>query len=216
MTTNGPALLIDDPSTAPATNAMPSELHDIRPAMEIVSLWEYAGWALLVLALIILSYFIARYYLKKRDQRVSEEASRPSTPAHILARRRLDAALEQLHDARLFCGLVSDAIRLYLEDRFDLRAPERTTEEFFEELEGSGTLNESHKETLHSFLQQCDLAKFAKADMLGQELKSLYDIGIQFVSETEPEAVSAPGARLTSLANAASEADHSSRGEPGS
>ncbi|MDA7665563.1 hypothetical protein N8648_03360, partial [Verrucomicrobia bacterium] len=52
------------------------------------------------------------------------------------------------------------------------------------------------KETLHSFLKQCDLAKFARADMLGKELKSLHDIGLQFVRETEPEVISAPGAKL--------------------
>lgn len=195
MTTNGPALLIDDPS-ASSTNAMPSELHDIRPAIEIVSWWEYAGWALLILAAAILAYFLIRYYLRNRKQRIVEKASRPSTPAHVLARKRLDAALEHLHDPRLFCGLVSDAIRVYLEERFDLRAPERTTEEFFEELHSSASLDESQKETLHSFLQQCDLAKFAKADMLGKELKSLHEIGVQFVRETEPETVSAPGAKL--------------------
>jgi hypothetical protein len=195
MTTNGPALLIDEPVAA-STNAMPSELHDIRPAVEIVSLWEYAGWAFLTLALIVLAYFLVRYFLKNRDQKILEKASRPTTPAHILARKRLDAALEHLHDARLFCGLVSDAIRVYLEDRFDLRAPERTTEEFLEELQSSESLNASQKETLQSFLQQCDLAKFAKADMLGKELQSLHEIGVQFVGETEPESISAPGAKL--------------------
>jgi hypothetical protein len=198
MTTNGPALLIPEPATA-STNAMPSELHDIRPAVEIVSLWEYAGWALLILTLILVGYFLARHFLKKRDQRITEEASRPSTPAHVLARRRLDAALEQLHDPRLFCGLVSDAVRVYLDGRFDLRAPDRTTEEFFDELQSSASLNVSQKQTLHSFLQQCDLAKFAKADMLGKELKSLYDIGVQFVRETEPEAITAPGAKLEEI-----------------
>jgi hypothetical protein len=195
MTTNGPALLIDEPAAA-STNAIPSELHDIRPAVQIVSLWEYVGWALLALALILLAYFLVRYFLKNRDQRMSQEASLPSTPAHILARKRLDAALEHLHDARLFCGLVSDAIRVYLEERFDLRAPERTTEEFLEELQSSESLNTSQKETLQSFLQQCDLAKFAKADMLGKELQSLHEIGVQFVSETEPESIVAPGAKL--------------------
>ena len=195
MTTNGPALLIPDTS-ATSTNTLPSELHDIRPALEIVSLWEYAGWAGLILGLVILGYFLARYLLKKRGERILEKTSRPATPAHILARKRLEASLEHLHDPRLFCGMVSDAIRVYLEDRFQLRAPECTTEEFFDELQSSSSLEVTQKQTLHAFLQQCDLAKFAKADMLGQELKSLYEIGIQFVRETEPEAIAAPGAKM--------------------
>ena len=195
MTTNGPALLIEEP-LAPSTNGVPSELNDIRPAIEIISLWEYAGWALFLIAVLVLAYFLTRYFLRNRKKRMSEQASRPMTPSHILARKRLDAALEHLHDTRLFCVLVSDAIRKYLEDRFQLRAPERTTEEFLGELQSSASLNASQKETLHSFLKQCDLAKFARADMLGKELKSLHDIGLQFVRETEPEVISAPGAKL--------------------
>jgi len=196
MTTNSPALIVPDTSAA-STNTMPSELHDIRPALEIVSVWEYVGWAVAVLVLILIAYFLTRYFLKKRRESKVIEASRPAVPAHVLARQRLEASLDHLHDPRAFCILVSEAIRYYLEDRFDLRAPERTTEEFLIELQSSHSLNFEHKQTLEAFLQQCDMAKFAKADMLGQELKSLYDIGVQFVRETEPETVSAPGAKVS-------------------
>ncbi len=196
MTTNSPALIVPD-TTAASTNTMPSELHDIRPALEIVSVWEYVGWAVAVLVLILIAYFLTRYFLKKRRESKVIEASRPAVPAHVLARQRLEASLDHLHDPRAFCILVSEAIRYYLEDRFDLRAPERTTEEFLIELQSSHSLNFEHKQTLEAFLQQCDMAKFAKADMLGQELKSLYDIGVQFVRETEPETVSAPGAKVS-------------------
>ena len=58
----------------------------------------------------------------------------PPVPPHVRARRRLEQALGLLSDPRLFCIAVSDAIRLYLEDRFLLHAPERTTEEFLHEL----------------------------------------------------------------------------------
>lgn len=209
MTTNSPALIVPD-TTAASTNSMPSELHDIRPALEIVSVWEYVGWAVAVLVLILIAYFLTRYLLKKRHESKVIEASRPAVPAHVLARQRLDASLDHLHDPRAFCILVSEAIRYYLEDRFDLRAPERTTEEFLVELQSSHSLNFEHKQTLEAFLQQCDMAKFAKADMLGQELKTLYDIGVQFVRETEPETVSAPGARVSESPE--TEAGHSEGG----
>ena len=209
MTTNSPALIVPD-TTAASTNNMPSELHDIRPALEIVSVWEYVGWVVAALVLILITYFLTRYFLKRRRESKEIEASRPAVPAHVLARRRLDASLDHLHDPRAFCILVSEAIRYYLEDRFDLRAPERTTEEFLEELQTSHSLNFEHKQTLEAFLQQCDMAKFAKADMLGQELKSLYDIGVQFVRETEPQTVSAPGAKVSESSEM--EAGHSEGG----
>lgn len=196
MTTNSPALIVPDP-TATSTNSIPAELHDIRSAIEIVSVWEYVGWIAAAVAVIVLAYFLTRYWLKKRSQDKALEASRPAVPPHILARQRLEASLDHLHDPRTFCILVSDAIRFYLEDRFDLRAPERTTEEFLDELQSSRTLNVTHKQTLEAFLQQCDMAKFAKADMLGKELQALYDIGVQFVRETEPETITAPGAKIS-------------------
>ena len=209
MTTNSPALIVPD-NTAQATNGIPSELHDIRPAMEIVSVWEYVGWVVGALLLILVAYFLTRYLLKKRRETKAIEATRPAVPAHVLARQRLDASLDHLHDPRSFCILVSEAIRYYLEDRFELRAPERTTEEFLEELQSSNSLNFEHKQNLEAFLQQCDMAKFARADMLGQELKSLYDMGVQFVRETEPETVSAPGARVSD--DSGLDAGHSEKG----
>ena len=55
----------------------------------------------------------------------------------------------------------SDLLRTYLEERFALRAPERTTEEFLRELEGGEALAKSHRAELERFLLQCDLVKFA-------------------------------------------------------
>ena len=50
------------------------------------------------------------------------------------ARMKLEAALLLIHEPRAFAIAVSDAVRVYLEERFQLRAPERTTEEFLRDL----------------------------------------------------------------------------------
>ena len=74
----------------------------------------------------------------------------------------------------------------YLEEQFDLRAPERTTEEFLSELQHSTLLDYAQKETLGRFLNQCDMVKFAKAEMLGKELQGLHQSALQFVRDTDP------------------------------
>ena len=56
---------------------------------------------------------------------------------------------------------VSQVLRVYLEERFALRAPERTTEEFLQEVEAGGPLTTTQCLELRRFLQQCDLVKFA-------------------------------------------------------
>jgi hypothetical protein len=70
------------------------------------------------------------------------------------APRRTPAEIDAFYVA------VSSVLRTYLEERFGLRAPERTTEEFLQELDGSAVLAGRQQE-LRAFLGQCDLVKFA-------------------------------------------------------
>ena len=76
----------------------------------------------------------------------------PVVPPHIRARQRLQQALALLTQPREFCILVSDTVRWYLEERFDFRAPERTTEEFLHELQGTRLLTSDQKGSLGEFL----------------------------------------------------------------
>jgi hypothetical protein len=72
-----------------------------------------------------------------------------------------------------------------LEEQFELKAPERTTEEFLDELKHSTRLDLAQKQMLDQFLTQCDMAKFARADMMGKELETLHAMGIKFVQDTD-------------------------------
>ena len=87
---------------------------------------------------------------------------------------------------RQFSILVSSAIRDYLEERFDFRAPERTTEEFLYELQGSQLLTLDQKKSLEDFLASCDLIKFAKYEPTEMELRGLHQSAVRLVNETEP------------------------------
>jgi len=85
--------------------------------------------------------------------------------AYDVAKADLDALLmaprpgERDMDA-LFVQL-SGIVRRYLENRFGLRSPELTTEEFVEELAHSPDLVRSHQRLLREFLNRADLVKFA-------------------------------------------------------
>jgi hypothetical protein len=81
---------------------------------------------------------------------------------------------------------VSQIIRVYLEERFELQAPDRTTEEFLSELQSSKRLATEHKQLLADFLGECDMVKFAKAEPPEQELRNLHEAASRLVGETQP------------------------------
>jgi len=58
---------------------------------------------------------------------------------------------------------VSDVVRGFLERRFGLRAPERTTREFLEEAKARPEIGEDRRAALAAFLREADLVKFAGA-----------------------------------------------------
>ncbi len=82
---------------------------------------------------------------------------------------------------------VSAVLRTYLEDRFGLRAPERTTEEFLRELESGDRLARDHRAELERFLSHCDLVKFAAHVPAETEHLATFLIAETFVERTRPD-----------------------------
>ena len=162
----------------PGTNA----LRDIKPPVEIPSGWAWVGWVLLALVVAALAFLAWRYWQKRRAQ----AAVVPVIPPHIRAKQKLREALALIGQPREFCIVVSDTIRGYLEERFDFHAPERTTEEFLYELQGTNLLSSDQKNSLGEFLKRCDLVKFAKYEPGPPELRDLHESAMQLVEETEP------------------------------
>ena len=56
---------------------------------------------------------------------------------------------------------LSAIVRLYLEGRYQVRAPELTTEEFLQEARRAAGLSSEHRDLLTAFLERCDRVKFA-------------------------------------------------------
>ena len=82
---------------------------------------------------------------------------------------------------------LSGIVRHYLEGRFGLRAPEMTTDEFFELMSGDGTLVRAHKELVNEFLAHCDLVKFARYGPSSEEIGGAYGAAVRLVRETVAE-----------------------------
>lgn len=165
------------------TAAAANNIRDIKPPIQIPNGWEWLWWTLGALAALAILYFAWRYWQKRRSQIPVE----PPLPAHVRAKQMLEKALELLAQPKPFCILVSDTVRVYLEERFNFRAPERTTEEFLRELSATDLLLPDQKDSLGKFLESCDLVKFAKYEPGENELHELHSSALQLVEETEPK-----------------------------
>jgi hypothetical protein len=185
MKTNSSAIIVPAPSSAThsaATNALAAtDIRDIKAPVEIPSGWFWLGCVLGALGIALASYFTWRYWQKHRTRPKSEEVI---IPPHVRARRKLEQALGLIYEPRPFCISVSDTLRAYLEEAFSLRAPERTTEEFLDELQSSALLSFSQKQLLGDFLMRCDLVKFARAEPAVDQLNELHASALRLIDET--------------------------------
>ena len=117
----------------------------------------------------------------------------PKEPAHLRALREL--ALLRAAPRRTAAQVdayyvgISHVLRVYLEERFSLRAPERTTEEFLAEVERGGPLSAAHCIVLKQFLSQCDLVKFALHSPTEAQHMEAMAIAETFVMATQDHGV---------------------------
>jgi hypothetical protein len=173
---------VSPPGTAPGDLA-PLDIRAIKDPLDIPGTANWLWWLLPLLLLAALAWIAWRYWWSKKPQ---NQNLAPQIPPHVKARQKLEQALACLEEPRPFCILVSDAIRVYLEEQFQLHAPERTTEEFLDELQSSPALTFDQKQALGDFLNRCDLVKFARYLPGKPELNDLYQSATRLIDETEP------------------------------
>ena len=82
---------------------------------------------------------------------------------------------------------LSAILRYYIEGRFHLRAPERTTQEFLSEMMEGELFDESQQTFLQSFLRLCDRVKFAKYQPGMIEMEESFVQVRKFIEETIPK-----------------------------
>jgi hypothetical protein len=161
------------------------DIRDIRGPKYLMPDWVLpaliAGAVLLGLGL----YGLWRWRRRRRT---------PILLPHEIALRALDEArvLMQPASAREFCIVVSDIIRRYIEQRFEVTATRRTTEEFLHDLLGSAKALARHQALLREFLYQCDFVKFAALSLTQGNMETLRQSARAFVLQTakdEPAAL---------------------------
>ncbi|GBE03433.1 hypothetical protein BMS3Abin09_00348 [bacterium BMS3Abin09] len=80
---------------------------------------------------------------------------------------------------------LSDIVRRYLENRFQLRAPEMTTEEFLQSVRALKELDSEQKSLLREFLLHCDIVKFARYNPETAEIEKSHGSARRFIDQTK-------------------------------
>jgi len=146
--------------------------------------WDWGAWAFLLPWLIFLGALGG--YLSRRKKLGLAFFNRP--PPHETALRALNELRQKIsEESQLeFIVEVSQVVRLYIQDRFGLRAPHRSTEEFLQEVHEGDRLLRDHHELLGHFLVDCDLVKFAQRRVLLGQMEQMLDGARRFVETTVP------------------------------
>ncbi|HOF40632.1 MAG TPA: hypothetical protein PLD73_11195 [Candidatus Hydrogenedentes bacterium] len=131
-------------------------------------------------------------FVLKRLKRARVEIPRPPWEAAFERLHALDARkLPETGAYQEFYVELSDTLRVYIEGRFRIHAPEQTTPEFLSEAARSGALSEAHQRRLGRFLKHCDRVKFAQYEPTIEEMERSFALVLKFIDETIP--VEEPG-----------------------
>jgi len=167
------------------------DIKPIKPPLRApVTFRELLPWILGGLALAAAIAFLF-YYIRQRKRRqpVFQFRSKPKLPPHEIA---LDAfeklRLKKLWQAgriKEYYTELTDIVRIYIEDRYIVRAMEMTTDEISDGLRKTDAPGEA-SDKLRQTLLLADLVKFAKEKPLPDENDQSLSYCIDFVRATKP------------------------------
>jgi hypothetical protein len=138
-----------------------------------------------LLALVVFGLIVA--WLLRRMLRPADLVRQPPDEWALAQLRALaEEGLIEQGQLQPFYYRLSEIARRYIELRFGLMAPERTTEEFLIEMRGSSALSRAHQASLGEFMEACDLVKYARHEPGAAEIEQAFNAARDFVIQTRP------------------------------
>ena len=154
-------------------------------------------WYLFLIAFIIIAGSVTGLFLYKKAR--DEERNRIITiPAHEHAYNELRKLVAKKYiekqEYKLFYYKISNILRHYIENRYNLHAPEQTTEEFLDIIykKEHGLFNSEQKELLKDFMVHCDMVKFTDIIPSTEEVQKTFNTCKDFIENTRDREVRIP------------------------
>ena len=179
----------------PANMGMAQDSMELMPIKYIIAegeSWEdYKIWFYLLGFALLATLLVKLFWGRKKDEEIAVEKE-IIIPAHKKALTALQSLkneeLWQSGNIKKYQSELTDIVRRYLEDRFDINALEMTTDEISRALRNKD-FDTKHSVTLQRILTIADLVKFAKATPPLEINAEFMDEAVAFVESTKKEDV---------------------------
>lgn len=165
-------------------------IKDIEDIMKVpLTFKEILPWILLVLAIaaIAVGVWFLRKHLKNK-KKDTPAAPKPDIPADTLALSQLEdlrtQGLWKQGRAKEYHTNLTDILRQYLYNQYDIDAAEMTSDQITEACSEKQDISAEQNDNLRQILQTADLVKFAKAEPQPWEHDRSMSQSVDFVSQT--------------------------------
>ncbi|MCC6372580.1 MAG: hypothetical protein IT236_16370 [Bacteroidia bacterium] len=175
------------------TDTSATKVKDIKSPLNEPFNWrwyiDYIYWGIGILVAVVAIAIWVMYQNKKKKNFVPEP-EKPKIPPHILALASLEKIQRETiwKDGKIkeYYSEISDTVRLYIEERFNVNALESTTDEIMTAFR-SQVVDKESKDKLQQLLTLSDLVKFAKQFPIEDEHNFSLQNAFDFVNGTKRE-----------------------------
>jgi len=158
----------------------------IDTPLSLAEILPYVFWTLWGILVIGLLVWLYKKY--RRKEPVFAKHGKPQEPPHIIAFSDLDHIkgenLWQRGKVKEYYSRVTEVIRGYLENQFDINALEQTTDEIMEDVNAEQLISKDVSDKLKDMLTRADFVKFAKAEPLPDENHRILTDAYEIVTQT--------------------------------
>ncbi|NBX36831.1 MAG: hypothetical protein EBR10_06360 [Planctomycetes bacterium] len=179
--------------TSIAGDAKPEAFKDIKGPLEM-DLGGVPRWVVAILAVVgaLVLFLLAMWLIRKRHAAALERAMTPDAWAlrELAALEKADLVGKGEYHA--YWVRLSAIIRQYVERRFDIAAPEKTTQEFLAAAREHPEVGAEHRHVLTDFLRAADMVKFAALQPADDECRRGLFAARDFVQDTTATAADRP------------------------
>ena len=179
-------------STIPVdTNLAIKDIKDpLQAPLTLKEIAVFIGLGIAGLAVLAVIIYLINRLLKRKKQPVDVKRRKPDEPAHLIALRALEALrqkkLWQEGRHKAYHSELSDILRNYMYNRWDIPAMEMVSDEILEALEAKAIAPQLLN-AIRTALRTADSVKFAKACPLPDENSQAFQAVYDFVTATKAE-----------------------------
>ena len=175
----------------------------VPPRTAPVTFSEILPWLVIAVIALAVIYLLARL-LPRNPLRRFVRPPAPAEPAHVIALRELhrlkDEELWQKGEVKEYYSRLSDILRRYIDNRYNIMSPELTTDETVRMLQKAAVTTHDQMSLVKELLSLSDMVKFAKYLPQSEIHDKSFNDGVRFVeltrkSDVIPEVNSGKGGK---------------------